>query len=400
MELRLLSLVSYLSSAAYLAGWMIRQVWALFLKAREWWFQRRMAGKVLSLESLGKANGRYEMFLSLAGALFGWVVTFWLSHIFINEFLLITLVVLAIVSEEFQITKKETQSLEVLVLLDRLQTHLETDEDLFECMTKAVQKLPAGDVQKAIREAVLRRRRGAAYGKSIDALRGIDPFLDEFVLSLQPTSWANGPALDLILSHLVQRAGRRWDHTSRMQVIKDQARPYVRFGRAVIISSLALLLLSRLSMLTAVWPGRASIAWMGLSLLALGLLLYISLANPWVRRSLVVLIFLAAVVFGTNTINVQNMPWMQVQTVTHSSDNLSEQKVVTIRTTTVDPARTAFFQPVLSARSLFIASATIPAMTLTPTLSPTLTITSDAFMPTIFDTEQIDPCCQHHHQPR
>lgn len=399
MELRLFSLVSYLASSAYLVSWLFRQMWALFLSGRTCWFKRKMAGKVLSLKPWSKSGNRFETILSLAGILFGCTFTLWLSGWIIKEWLLVILVVLAIVSEEFKTSQRETQLLAVIVLLDLLQTHSKPDEDFFEILPELVRDLPAGEVQKAVLEAIFRRRSGIAVEKSMGSLRGLDPFLDELILTQRLTGWENGPALNLILNRLLQRAGRKWDHTSRIMLLKDQARPFVRFGRAALISGLLVTLLSSSTVLAAAWPGETIVVWLGLVVLALGLLLYVALINHWVSRSLVVLIFFVALASETHTIKVQVPAWIQIQTVTHSSGSLSEEKEAIIQTV-VDPVQTSTSQPVLSASTSFSTPTTTLVVTPAPTLSPTPTITLSVAIPTFSEMEVIEPCCHRYHQPR
>lgn len=72
----------------------------------------------------------------------------------------------------------------------------------------------------------------------------LDPYLDELILTLGRLNWRTGPALTIVLGRLLQRAGRKWDRASRFMLLKEQARPYVRFGRAAKIAALFILSVS------------------------------------------------------------------------------------------------------------------------------------------------------------
>jgi len=62
--------------------------------------------------------------------------------------------------------------------------------------------ITGSEVQKAVREAILRRRSGSQLKEYGCAARD-HPFLDEFIVNLQQTGWQNGPAMPLILNRLL-----------------------------------------------------------------------------------------------------------------------------------------------------------------------------------------------------
>jgi hypothetical protein len=401
MELRLSSLVAYLISSAYLMGWFMGQALSLYLSGRSWLFQHQMAGRMLSLKSFSRSGNRIGILISLAGALSGCLITSWFSQWMIKEWLLVSLVILSILSEEFKASNRKTQLLAVIVLLDRIQAHFKPNEDLFDILAKVVQELPTGEVQEIVREAILRRRSGIAAEKSMDALRRIDPFLGEFVLNLQLIGWQNGPVLNLILSRLLQRAGRKWDHTSRIMLIKDYARPYIQFGRAALIVGLSYLLFGSPTGLIAAWPGHTLVVLMVLALLASGFLLFLSLSIKWLRRSLAVLIFLIVLAPYANSIPVQMPYWIQVQTITHNPASLSDFGNGSVSPMVVDHTQTVLSQSTLSIRLLpgsqngtFVAVST-PTFSLTPT--STIPVSTHTYS---IDMEFIDPCCHRFQQPR
>ena len=219
MVLRLFPLVAYLAVAAYLACWLLSQLRAIYQRVRAWRLQRRM---VFSLKAWRKVGKGHDFLIYMSGALLGGLVTFWLVQVFIQEWLLVIFAVLALLSDELRVSPKETQLLEVMIFFDRLVAHIVDSQDLFEVLTKVIQELPEGNVQKGVREAVLRRRSGTSFENSLKVMRGIDSFLDEFVLTLQLSGWRNGPGLSLILNRLLIRAGRKWDRNSRLLLIKEK----------------------------------------------------------------------------------------------------------------------------------------------------------------------------------
>jgi hypothetical protein len=183
-------------------------------------------------------------------------------------------------------------------------------------------------------------------------------------------------------------------------LIKDQARPYVRFGRAALITGLSYLLRSLPTGLTAAWPGHTLVVWMGLAVLALGLLLYLSLTSKWLRRSLVVLIFLIVVAPYTNTIQVHQPAWIEVQTISHDPVSLPDSRDSSASPMVVDQAQTALSPSMLSARLLTgVQNATI-VTTPTSTASPTPSITQPVAALTFSEMEMTKPCCHRFQQPR
>lgn len=308
------SLFADFVAAAYLLGWLFCKLEVLFrvFFARPNW-QKLFQG-VLSLNPLSRIEYSRVVLITLAGVFFGYLVAVWLSHWFIKEWLLVIFVLLAMGLEEFIVSIREIRLLEVLVFFDRLLAQLKTTPDLFESLAKGVPELLSGIVQKRVHEAVLCRRRGMDIGKSMEQLRGINPFLDEFVLSLKMTSLQGGITLQFILSRLLSHAGRMWDRTSRILLIKDQAKPYVQFGQAAMIAGLLILFASS-PVLTSVWPDRNILFLLILLLLVSGFFFYFSLQHHWLRRFLIIFIFLTAYGLYAGTIHIPIPAWIGVQTL-------------------------------------------------------------------------------------
>jgi hypothetical protein len=397
MALHVFPLVAYLAAAAYLICWLLSQSRAIYQRVRAWRLQRRM---VFSLKAWSKVGESYEILIYMAGALLGGLVTFWVVQVFIQEWLLVIFVVLALLSEEMRVSPKEKQLLEVMVFFDRLAKHIVDNQDLFEVLTKVIQELPEGNVQKGVREAILRRRSGTSFENSLKVMRRIDSFLDEFVLTLQLSGWGNGPGLGLILNRLLIRAGRKWDRNSRLLLIKDKNRTCFRFGRASLVTGLWVILISNSPALALVMVSRTIIVWSGLALLCSGLVFYFIVFTHWLRRLLAVSIFIIAFVSFANSLVVPIPSWLQVETISHRSDRAGDTSMVIPQISTVHQKLTASFQRPAALNNQPVAEATTPTSITTPTVLPTMTVTPIVFLSTPFVPEVLDPCCLRSHQPR
>ena len=297
----------------------------------------------LSLKAWGRIGEENGIFIYFIGMLFGGLATLWLMHIFVQEWLLVIFVVLAVLSDEMQVSSTETLLLEVMIFFDRLAAHIEDNQDLFEIFTNVVQELPEGRVQKGVLEAVLRRRSGESFENSLKAMRRIDPLLDEFVLTLQHSGWKNGPGLNIILNRLIGRAGRKWDHASLSLLIKDKSTTCVQFCRGAFITALWAILISSSSALNHVMPDRAVIVLAVLALLGLGFIFFLFLTRRWLRRSLVISIFIIALAAYANSFAVPIPAWIQVETISHQSDSVRNYQNGHFSNFDILPRVTCFF---------------------------------------------------------
>ncbi|MDD5367555.1 MAG: hypothetical protein PHQ40_00595 [Anaerolineaceae bacterium] len=397
MVLRLFPLVAYLAAAAYLVCWLISQLQAIYQRVRAWRLQRRM---VFSLKAWSKVGKGHDFLIYLAGALLGGLVTFWLVQVFIQEWLLVIFAVLALLSDELRVSPKETQLLEVMIFFDRMAAHIVDNQDLFEVLTKVIQELPEGNVQKGVREAVLHHRSGTSFESSLKVMRGIDSFLDEFVLTLQLSGWRNGPGSSLILNRLLIRAGRRWDRNSRLLLIKDKNRTCFRFGRASLVTGLWVILISNSSALALVMAGRTVIVWSGLALLCSGLVFYLIVSTQWLRYFLAVSIFILAFVSYANSLVVPIPSWIQVETISHRSDRVGDTGMVIPQVSTVHQELTASFQRLSVLNNQPGVESTTPTSIPTLIAVPTMILKSPVMISTRIIPEELDPCCLRSHQPR
>jgi hypothetical protein len=215
MELRLLPLISYFTAAAYLAAWLFHQSWALVGQLRAWIFHHKAAGRVLSLSALRETNDRLGTLLNILAAAIGIFIANRAVNWISREWLILVLVAAVVLSEEFRPSRNAINLLAVTVLMDRIHFYTESGNDLFEVLSRAVQDLPEGEVQQALREALHRRRSGLAAQECLALLRGIDPHLDEFVLTVKHINLQTGLTLVQVADRLHQRAGRGWDRGRR-----------------------------------------------------------------------------------------------------------------------------------------------------------------------------------------
>jgi len=401
MELRLLPLISYFTAAAYLAAWLFHQSWALVAQLRAWIFHRKAAGRVLSLSALRKTNDRFGILLKILAAAIGIFIAdravTWISR----EWLILVLVAAVVLSEEFRPARNTLNLLAVTVLMNRVRAYIESDSDLFEVLSRAVQDMPEGEVQQALREALHRRRSGLAAQECLALLSGIDPHLDEFVLTLKHINLQTGLTLAQVADRLHQRAGRRWDHASRFMLTKEYVWPYLRIVRAAIVAAIIVLFWNGISLHFTAWLSHITVVWLGLGLIATGLLLYFALTSSWLRRVLAVFLLLLALFPFLNRIGIQSPWWIQIHTVTHVSENLTD-----LRSNAGSPAsqKQAQYESLSLPVSVRLSegdldTASLPS--LTPSFPITNTFTTTISVPSRFgDVGLEELCCHRLYQPR
>jgi hypothetical protein len=400
MELRLLPLISYFTAAAYSAAWLFHQSWAFVAQIRAWIFHRKAAGRVLSLNALRETNDRLGILLKILAAAIGIFVAdravTWISR----EWLILVLVAAVVLSEEFRPSRDMMNLLAVTVLMDRIHVYTESGNDLFEVLSKAVQDLPEGEVQQALREALHRRRSGLAAQECLALLRGIDPHLGEFVLTLKHINLQTGPVLVEVAARLHQRAGRRWDRASRFMLTKEHVWPYLRIVRAAIVTAIVVLAYNGVSLHFTAWLSHITVVWLGLGLIAAGLLLYFALTSSCLRRVLVVFLLMLILSPVFNRIGIHSPWWLQIQTVTHVSENLSDSRSSAGSPASQEQAQTRYQDfPELVRLSQDIPIPVLhpvptPSMTITNSNTPTYLIPSEA---SEADLEEL--CCHRLYQP-
>ncbi len=401
MELRLLPLISYFIAAAYLAAWLFHQSWALVAQLRAWIFHRKAAGRVLSLSALRETNDRLGILLKILAAAIGFFFANWAANWISREWLILVLVAAVVLSEEFRPSRNAINLLAVTVLMDRIHVYTESGHDLFEVLSRAVQDLPEGEVQQELREALHRRRSGLAAQECLALLRGIDPYLDEFVLTLKHINLQTGPALVQVADRLHQRAGRGWDRASRFMLTKEHVWPYLRILRAAIVAAIIVLAYNGVSLHFNAWPSHITALWLGLGLIAAGLLLYFILTSSWPKRVLAVFLLLLVSFPVMNRIGIQSPWWLQLKTVTHVSENLTD-----LRSSAGSPAsqEQAQYESLSLPVSVRLSEGDLDPASL-PSLTPSFPITNNftttISVPSRFaDVVLEELCCQRLYQPR
>jgi len=393
MELRLLPLISYFTAAAYLAAWLFHQSWALVAQIRAWVFQRKAAGRVLSLSALRETTDRLGILLKILGAAIGILFANWVEHWISREWLILVLVAAMVLSEEFRPSRRVMNVLVVTVLMDRVRAYTESDSDLFEVLSRAVQDLPDGEVQRALREALHKRRSGLAARECLEMLRGIDPHLDEFVLTLKHTNLQAGFTMTQVADRLQQRAGRRWDRASRFMLTKEHVWPYLRIVRAAMVAAVIVLSYNGVSLHFTAWPSHITVVWLGLGLIAAGLLLYFALTSSWLRRHLALFLLLFVLSPVLNRTGVQSPWWLQIQTITHVSENLRDlQPVVSAVQEQAQNGDRGF--PNQGRLNSVLLPVPTPSMPITDPKTTTYSLSSKLSE----DLEEL--CCHPLHQPR
>lgn len=401
MELRLLPMISYFSATAYMTAWIFHQSWVLVAQLRAWIFHRKAAGRVLSLSALRKTNDRFGILLKILAAAIGIFIADWLVSWISREWLILVFVIAVVLSEEFRPSIKAMNLLAVTALMDRVRTYTETSSDLFDMLSRAVQELPEGEVQQALRETLHRRRSGLSAQECLAKLRGIDPHLDEFVLTLKHINLQTGLTLAQVADRLHQRAGRRWDRASRFMLTKDRVWPFLRIVRVAFVAVIVVLAYNGISSHFTAWLSYFTVVWLGLGLIAAGLLLYFTLTSSWPRRILVVFLLMLVLFPILNRIAVQNPWWLQIQTVTHVSEYLSDSYSMVGLSASQEQAQTryqGFPEPIrLSQENL----SPVPLPVSTPSITITDTNTTTYSLPSKFsDADLEELCCHRLYQPR
>ncbi|PWB50521.1 MAG: hypothetical protein C3F13_16345 [Anaerolineales bacterium] len=397
MAIRMFPLIAYLASSVYLVCWVIRLLRAIYLRGRNWANPKRL---MFSLKTLVRVSVEKGTLVYLVGMLFGGLATFWLIHIFIQEWLLVIFVVLGVLGDEMRISSTDMRLLEVVIFFERLAANTGENQDLFGALTSVIQELPEGDVQKCAREAVLRRCSGDSFERSLKPLGGINPFLEEFLLTLQLSGWRNRPGFYFILNRLMVRAGRKWDCISRILLIKDKSRHYIRFGQGVLFASMWVIIISNLSALTVVMPALTVITLAGLALLVLGGLFYLLLTNHWLRRSLAIFIFTIAMTSYANSLVIPIPSWIHVETISYQSDSSKGIVVVTPQIATIYEGVTVASQMRAALNNPPIAAVTNPTSTPTPTGGPSTILNPPYLTATQVIPEVMNPCRFLSYQPR
>jgi hypothetical protein len=231
-------------------------------------------------------------------------------------------------------------------------------------------------------------------------MRGIDPLLDEFVLTLQHSEWKYGPGLNIILNRLTGRAGRKWDRVSWRHLIKDKCRAYVQFSRGAFITALWVILISSSSALNLVMPDRAVIVLAVVALLGVGFMFCLFLKSHWLRWSIAISIFIVALASYANSLIVSIPSWIRVESVSHHSESVRDISIIAPKISTGQEEVIIPFQLPAMLSDPPIAATTHPTSTPTPTAVATMILNRPVLISTPVIPQDFNLCCLRSHQPR
>jgi len=328
MEIRPLYLFSYFVAVACLIAWLARLGVAIYHWSRKARLGRLLDGQRLSLKSLGRRLPWNNILLVLAGVVFGWSMTSQFETWFVREWLLLILPSLAILSNELRLSTKDVSLLAVMALMAGLSEQRDVGTDFFERLTRVVEGLPTGDVKKATRETLQRRRSGMTVEQYFQPISDIHPILNELIFTLYLTGGQAIPAFDLAVERLSQRAGRQWDRVSRSMMFRKQIQPLLIFGQAAILAALIYLVFEDIPAFTIAWPSYALIGWIALGCFFTAGGLYAAYHRAWLRRFLGVGLLTVSLIPLWQYASLPRLFELKFQPVTHFREGASGKRIV------------------------------------------------------------------------
>lgn len=364
MEIRPLYLLSFFLAVANVMAWLARLSLAFYHWARRVGLSRLLVGQRISLNPFRQNLPWNGILLAVSGAVFGWVVISWAGAWFVREWLLLILPGLGILSNELRLSKKDFYLLAVMALIAGLHDQRDVGLDVFERLASVVDGLPPGEVQKAAREVLQRRRSGLTVEQCCQALNGLHPLFDELVFTLRLAGWQASPAFDLALERLGQRAGKQWDRVSRSMVFRDQIQPLLQFGQAAILAALAALVIADIPAFTHIWPSYIVLGWIGLECILTAGVLYVAGSRAWLRRLLGAALIIASLLPLWQYGSLPRLFDLQFHSATRLSEGASNKWVEW------QPARVTGIDPTNSNTALETQTDNKPSST-RPTTTPT-----------------------------
>jgi hypothetical protein len=323
MDIHPLHLISYLVAVAYLVAWLVYGMRRFSGWVRKAGFIRNLVGKKCSLNPPAQNLPWKDILLAVCGMCLGWALTSWIGALFVKDWLLLFLCGFGVLSQELRPSKRELNLLPVMALIAGLHDQHKEGMDLFDRLSVVVDGLPPGEVQKAVREALQRRRSGFTIEQCCGVLKGLSPFLDELIYTLRLSVWQTVPAFDLALERLRERAGRQWDRTSKALLFKEKVRPLQQFCWSLILGALTFLVIDGRLPFMLVWPSFAVIGCIGLGCVVAAGLLTVGLTQPWLNRILGTAILAASLLPLLLFASPPRLAEIQVHRVMHISQNAS-----------------------------------------------------------------------------
>ena len=219
------------------------------------------------------------------GILVGALGAYELGQVLSREALLLGVVVLLLLSEELQPVTREKELLAVLVLIDRFRAHCLENEDPFDILTED----PPGATR---RKGAKQRSRGRFPAQKwrisykVSGSAGRDrSFPGRIHPQPAPRGWIRQrSSVGADPQRLQDRAGKKWDETSRLVLLKAKTRLPVQFGRTMVIASACVLLIASPWEWMPIILSRLSGTGLGEVVLGLGFLVYLIQTQKWARR--------------------------------------------------------------------------------------------------------------------
>lgn len=179
-------------------------------------------------------NTRRKSLLLALSLLLGTAVA-WTWTLFLPAaMLLLLLLVISFTLDEVGEPRRLQELPATLGLIKQILQHVAAGDDLPEALGKAVAVLPDGPVQAAAKKALLGIEERLAPAESLDSLRGVNPYLDEFVSDSLRAGWQHSPALIITLKLLLKRASQYWSRTGSLRARRDRLQPLLPFARGFI----------------------------------------------------------------------------------------------------------------------------------------------------------------------
>lgn len=191
--------------------------------------------------SLFSKPSKHKATLALTFSLLTGIFTIWLWSVFgLVHLLLLFLLATGLFIEELDEPKKLRELPAVLGLVNQVLKHIQVGDDLLVALGKAAPTLPDGLVKYRVKKTLTSIEERLPPEKSLPILRGINPYLDQFVSDCLRAGWQNSPALEITLELLLRRGSQQWQATSQTRTRLDSLLPYLPSTRAFIAGSLVM----------------------------------------------------------------------------------------------------------------------------------------------------------------
>ncbi len=216
----------------------------------------------------------------LAGAALAWLALGKLQPVL----LLAGLLILGLILEELRESPRLVHLPVTLGLLEGLRAS--DRQDVFTALQEVAGTLPPGKVQSAVMEAVIQHAGGMPPEQSMDALKGINPYLDELVVDLRNAGWQAGPTLKTALTLLSRRASDEWSAVGQRRLFVERIRPLIAPVRALLIGAMLVVSIKQVQQLDLNELRATLLASAIIAVGFLGVLLHYIFTRPWLRRAL------------------------------------------------------------------------------------------------------------------